>query len=427
MQDIRADALFIQGGRPLRGSIRVQGSKNGSLPVMSAAYLCGGRTALTHCPAITDVTCACEILRSLGCRVAHGDGTVSVDAEGAAGCRIPDDLMGRMRSSVIFLGSMLARTGCAELSQPGGCPLGPRPIGMHLDALRALGAEITESGNTVRCTARRLTGARVVLPFPSVGATENLLLAAATAQGETRLLCAACEPEIVELAHFLNACGAQIEGAGSPEIGIQGVNGLQGVRWRLESDRIAALTWLAAAAVTGGEVTVEDVPVEQLRSVLRVFALAGCRLTADERSVTLQAPDRLSPLGKLQTLPYPGFPTDAQAICMTMAALADGTSVFVENLFSERYHHCEGLCRMGAKIQRIDRVAVVEGVRSLKPARVCAADLRGAAALMLAAAAAEGSSVLTGIPHLERGYEHTDRILNRLGGCARLVKEPSGQ
>lgn len=407
--------MTITGGVPLSGKISVQGSKNGSLPVLAASLLCNGTTELEHCPEIDDTDTALEILRVLGCDTERVGKRIVIHSETASGDTIPDDLMRRMRSSVVFLGAILARQKRAVLSQPGGCPLGPRPIDMHLAALQTLGMSLEETNGCLVCTAERLTGSRIVLPFPSVGATENVLLAACTAEGQTQLLCAACEPEIVELSRFLNACGARIRGAGSSEIVIDGVPQLHGTTYRLESDRIVAATFLAAGAITGGSVEAQDIPPEQLRSILSVMGAVGCRVTEKERSVRVDAPEKLGPLGTLQTMPYPGFPTDGQAICMAMATVAAGTSVFVENIFSDRYKHCPELVRMGARIRRIDRLAVVEGVDTLYGADILAEDLRGGAALLLAALCARGKSRLSGLSHIARGYEKIGENLRSLG------------
>lgn len=408
--------LRVCGPNRLVGSLRVHGSKNGSLPILAASLLCGGETVLFNLPRIDDTAAALEIFRALGGSTRLESGAVVLCADGVCGTQIPDDLMQRMRSSVIFLGAILARTGEASLCCPGGCRLGPRPIDMHLAALAKLGVEIRQEGERLYCRAERLRGASILLPFPSVGATENLLLAACTAQGETLLQGAACEPEIIELAAFLNACGARIYGAGGSTIRVEGVPQLHGCTYRLEGDRIVAATYLAAAAVTGGDVELCDFSVPQIACVQRTLEKAGCLFCVSDRSVRMRAPDRLQGMGLVCTLPYPGFPTDAQAVLMAAAAKAEGVTRFEENIFSERYKHCAALTQMGARIRRFGRTAVVEGVGTLHGAEVTAVELRGGAALVLAALAAEGQSVIHGCSHICRGYENIAADLQSLGG-----------
>lgn len=411
--------LHIVGGTPLCGEIRIQGSKNGALPILAATLLCEGVCVLENCPAISDVLVAQEILASLGCHVVLQDNTLLIDATDASGYAISEDLMRRMRSSVIFLGAMLARCGRAVMTYPGGCQLGPRPIDLHLSALEKLGARVQELNGELHCRAERpLRGQTVVLSFPSVGATENILLAACTAEGETVIECAACEPEIVELASFLNRCGARISGAGGPVIRIEGVKRLHGCRYRLEGDRIVAATYLAGAAITGGEVLLTDFDPAQLNSVRQVLENAGCLTEAAARGLYLRAPRRLEAMGAIRTMPYPGFPTDAQAVMMAASTVAQGTTIFLETIFSERFKHCSELTRMGANIRVFERVAVVEGVSTLHGARVQAEELRGGAALAVAALAAEGETVVENVEFIERGYADLAGDLQRLGAVA---------
>ncbi|MBR5559195.1 MAG: UDP-N-acetylglucosamine 1-carboxyvinyltransferase [Oscillospiraceae bacterium] len=406
---------LIQGGTPLRGELAVHGAKNAALPVLAAALLCE-KSTIHNCPDLTDVAAARNILHYLGCSTTQQDGTVTVTFTQKGDHRIPDRLMRAMRSSIVFLGAVIGRYGMAEVSMPGGCELGPRPIDMHLAALRRLGVVIDESGGVLRCTTPNgLKGARITLPFPSVGATENVMLAACTAKGETCLSNAAREPEIVDLADFLNAAGADIRFAADGSILIHGVDKLIGCEHRVIPDRIAAATYLCAAAVTGGKITLTHLRADHLAAVLPVFEEAGCRMQYGQNTICLKAPERLTALGTVRTMPYPGFSTDAQSTMLAMAALAEGTSVFIETIFESRYKQVGELVRMGANIRVEGRVAVVEGVPKLKGAVMNCTDLRGGAALAVAALAAQGESRLCSIHHIARGYENFDLNLRKLG------------
>lgn len=406
---------LIKGGTPLRGELALHGAKNAALPILAAALLCP-KAVLHNCPDLTDVSAAQAILHYLGCTTARRGGTVEVTFGGGGDHRIPDRLMRAMRSSIVFLGAVIGRYGCAEVSMPGGCELGPRPIDMHLAALRRLGVQIDESGGLLRCTTPNgLHGARITLPFPSVGATENVILAASVAVGETCLSNAAREPEITDLADFLNAAGADIRFAADGSILIRGVKELHACEHTVIPDRIAAATYLCAAAVTGGEVTLTHVRPDHLAAVLPVFEDAGCTLRCGENSISLCAPQQLSGLGTVRTMPYPGFSTDAQSTVLSMAAVARGTSVFIETIFESRYKQVGELVRMGANIRVEGRVAVVEGVAELKGAQLSCTDLRGGAALAVAALGARGTSRLRGIHHIARGYENFDLNLQKLG------------
>lgn len=412
----------ICGGRPLRGELRVQGAKNSALPILAAALLAPGQSVIRNCPDLSDVTAALEILRLLGCRTVREGDAVLIDASQLTGCGIPDRLMREMRSSVIFLGALLARLGRAELSYPGGCELGPRPIDLHLAALRGLGAEITEEQGRLTCTqGQGLAGRELCLSIPSVGATENAMLAACGARGLTTIVGAAREPEIVDLQGFLRAIGAKVHGAGSSVITVEGGVPLHGGNYAVMGDRIVAATYLAAAASAGGTVEVTGVDYRHLSTVSAVLREAGCDVQSGAESIRLRRDGPLQGVRPVRTAPYPGFPTDAQAPLMAALTRGKGCTVFVENIFESRYRHVDELSRMGADIRVEGRVAVVYGVPRLHGAQVRATDLRGGAALAVAALGAEGRSELTGVHHIDRGYQSLEGDLSRLGAEIRRI------
>ncbi len=410
------EKLVVNGKRKLFGEIVVQGSKNSTLPIIAAAVLCEGEIVLHNCPDLTDVTAAVNILKHLGCKIRREDKTLIIDATSIYTFEISETLMHEMRSSIVFLGALLARTGKALLSTPGGCEIGVRPIDLHLKAMRELGVKINEENGNLFCEAEKgITGTEITLNFPSVGATENVMLAASLGKGRTILNNAAREPEIKNLADFLTLCGAKIFFAGEGKIIIDGVQKLHGCEFYVISDRIVAATYMAAAAVTGGELDVLDFPVNDISPVLPVFNSCGCRITADENNLHIKAPKRLKPMGTVRTMPYPGFPTDFQAPAMAMAAVADGTAIFIETIFESRYKHVPELKRMGANISVEGSVAVVQGVSRLTSANVYAGDLRGGAALVIASLAAEGKTQIFNLKHIDRGYENIEENLSGLG------------
>ena len=411
-------AYLVEGGRPLDGSVRIHGAKNSVLPILAACLLVPGECVVRNCPDLSDVTASLDILRHLGCAVRREGDAVIVDASAPTGWDVPDDLMREMRSSVIFLGAVLGRMGQADLCAPGGCELGPRPIDLHLAAMRSLGAVIAEAGGGLHCTGG-LRGADIVFSLPSVGATENSMLAAVAAEGDTTITNAAREPEIVDLQQFLCAMGADVHGAGSSVITIRGGKRLHGGAYAVMGDRIVAATYLAAAASAGGTVEVTGVDWRHLSTVTAVLAEAGCTLTSTPERILLRCQAPLRGVRPVRTAPYPGFPTDAQAPLMAALCKGTGCSVFVENIFESRYRHVDELCRMGAEIQVEGRVAVVYGVPRLHAAQVRSTDLRGGAALVVAALGAEGESIVTGIHHVERGYQDLPGDLRLLGASVR--------
>jgi UDP-N-acetylglucosamine 1-carboxyvinyltransferase len=328
---------------------------------------------------------------------------------------IPDRLMRRMRSSVIFLGAILARCGEAEMSYPGGCELGPRPIDLHLSALQTLGAAIEEHSGVLRCEAQKLRGAEIVLSLPSVGATENAILAACGAEGVTTIFNAAREPEICDLQDFLCAMGGDVRGAGSSTVTVTGGRRLHGCQHQVIADRIVAATYLAAAAGAGGDICLKDVQPRHLATVTAALQQAGCRITGDENTLRLESRGKLHSIPPVRTAPYPGFPTDAQAVLMAALLCSRGTTVFVENMFENRYRHVAELRRMGADVRPEGRVAVVCGVERLRGAQVHATDLRGGAALVVAGLQAEGITQVGTIHHIQRGYADIVGDLSQLG------------
>ena len=405
----------VTGGRPLAGEVRVHGAKNSALPILAATLLVRGESVIHNCPALTDIQTALDILSCLGCRVRRTGETVTVDAAHLTGAAIPDELMGRMRASVLFLGALLARQGEASACWPGGCALGRRPIDLHIRAFQALGAQVETRGEHLRLTAARLAGRRLSLPFPSVGATENAMLAACGCPGVTRISGAAREPEIEDLQGFLQAMGADIQGAGTSTVIIRGGAPLRPARYRVMGDRIAAATYLCAAAAAGGQVALTGVDPEHLRAVLTALEQAGCSVQTGPGEIALTSGGCLCAVPPVVTEPYPGFPTDAQAIFMAALAGGRGVTLFRENIFESRYGHVAQLRAMGADIQVEGREAIVTGAGGLHGADVRGGDLRGAAALVVAGVAARGETRVTGLAHIRRGYDGLDVGLRALG------------
>ena len=394
-----SEKIEILGGVPLRGRAPISGAKNSVLPILAATVMTGGRSEILNCPELSDVRASMRILRCLGCEAEYRDCAVTVRSDGLCGAQIPAELMREMRSSIIFLGAILARFGEARLCAPGGCDIGLRPIDLHLAAFREMGVHIDECGGVIRCKCPNgIRGADISLSFPSVGATENVMLAACAAKGRTR-------------------------GAGSAEIVIDGGARLSGCRHRVIPDRIAAGSFLAAGAITGGSVTAVGARAEHLRTVLPVFRAAGCEVSETSDGLRLDAPERLKAVNYIRTMPYPGFPTDLQAVVTACMCVADGVSIVRETIFENRYKHVPDLVRLGADIRLEDGVAVIRGARRLTGAQVTAADLRGGFALLLAGLAAEGKTTVFGVEHIDRGYENVCENLRRLGARIRRSRE----
>ena len=414
--------LIIEGKNRLSGEIEVQGAKNSSLPFLSSSILINSKTILHNFPDLSDVDAACRILSGLGAKCRRDSKTVTVDASGINGFEVPDKLMHEMRSSIVFLGAILGRLGKCRLSFPGGCELGPRPIDLHISALSKMGVTIKEEHGYLECSADKgLKGARLLLSFPSVGATENIMLAAVTANGITEIENAAREPEIVDLANFLIKCGAKIYGAGESTIRIEGVNKLTSCEHTVIPDRIVTVTYLCAAAITDSELTVTNASSRDISAVMPVFEQMGCKLYSFDDKIYINAKNEKKAVQTVRTLPFPGFPTDAQALIMAVTTKCKGASVFIENIFESRYKHVGELRRMGAKIKTEGRMAIVEGVPMLSGAKVSATDLRGGAALVLAGLSANGITEIDNIKHIDRGYENIEKNLKTIG--ARIKRE----
>ena len=416
-------AYLVEGGNRLQGTAWVHGAKNSVLPILAATILCPGESVVHNCPDLSDVRASIAILEHLGCRVERAGDTVTVDASALTGRDVPDALMREMRSSVIFLGAILARLGEAIMSFPGGCELGPRPIDLHLAAIRSLGAQVREQGGELHCSAAGgLAGCEITFSIPSVGATENAMLCACGAEGVTVICNAAREPEIVDLQAFLRALGADVRGAGTSVITVRGKKPLHGGEHTVMPDRIVAATLLTAVAAAGGEAELLGIDYRQLSTVTAVLTEAGCRIRSGSDSIHICREAPLRGVRPIRTAPYPGFPTDAQPPVMAALCQGTGTTVFVENMFESRYRHVDELSRMGADIRVEGKVAVVCGVERLHGAALQAADLRGGAALVVAALGAEGRSEITGLHHMDRGYYGLEDTLRGLG--ADIVRVP---
>lgn len=412
------EKIVVNGGKKLEGECKVQGSKNASLPIIGAAMLNSGENLLHMCPMLRDTITACKILQLLGCKTDWQEDVLIIDSSGFCNNEISKNLMNQMRSSIIFLGAILARCGEAKVYFPGGCDIGSRPIDLHIDALKKMGVGVNECGGQLYCkvNGNRMHGAEIFLSFPSVGATENILLAAVTAEGETVINNAAVEPEIEDLCNYLNKCGAKIFGGGTQVIRIEGVDSLKPCEYTIMPDRIVAATLLCGVAATGGEIFLKCVNVDNFSSVLPILSDMGCKVHVFGKSIFLKAKDFLvAPKQPIRTMPYPGFPTDLQPIMMALSCIADGTTIFVETIFENRFRHVPELKRLGASIRVEDRVAVVEGSRKLKGTCVYGTDLRGGAALIVAALAATGRTEIFKLCYVDRGYEKIEEQFSKLG------------
>lgn len=414
--------IRIEGGRKLGGSIRIHGAKNSVLPILAATLLHEGRSVIHDCPDLRDVETTFCILRKLGCEVRYENHTAYINAEGICGHQIPDELMREMRSSVVFLGAIIGRCGTARVSYPGGCELGARPIDLHLKAFREMGVSIVENHGYLECDTDGIRPCQINLAFPSVGATENIMLLATLAKGETVITGAAREPEIVDLQNFLNAMGAEIYGAGTDNIRICGVQHLHDAEHTVMPDRIVAATYANAAAVCGGDILLRNVVPAHMQAVIRTLEEAGCEISAESGGLRIKRKGDLLAVRNIRTMPYPGFPTDAQAPLMAAMCTAKGSSVFSETMFESRYKHVGELVRMGADIAVKETTAVVRGVKRLHGASVLSTDLRGGAALVVAGLAAEGITEVGAVSHIDRGYVSIENDLSALGANVKRVE-----
>lgn len=408
------ERIVIAGGRPLHGKVRIGGAKNAALPILGATLLTEAPCLIREIPNLTDVGVMRDILETLGAKVEVVGDLTTVEAAALTSLTVPENLMREMRSSIIVMGALLTRFGTVKVSQPGGCDIGSRPIDLHIKGLKELGAQINEKHGYITATCKRLHGASIHLDFPSVGATQNLMMAATLADGLTIITNAAKEPEIVDLQNFINSLGANIKGAGTDTIRIEGVEKLHGTDYTVIPDRIVAGTYLLAGAITGGKVTVLNVIPEHLESLLAKLREMGVQVDTKGDSVTVQAEHPLQAIDSLRTLPYPGFPTDLQAPMMALLCLANGTSIVTETVFESRFKHVNELKRMGANIKVNERTAIIKGVPALSSANVAATDLRAGAALVLAALAADGITVIGDVHHIYRGYIDLDENLRML-------------
>ena len=419
------EQLVIHGGNPLRGRVKIGGAKNAVLPIIAAALLGSrGVSVLDDVPALEDVYTISSVLRSLGVKADYAakEHRLTIDASRIETVSAPYELIRKMRASFLIMGPLLAREGHAEISLPGGCAIGTRPIDLHLKGFEALGAEIDITQGAIHASAPHgLKGARIYFDFPSVGATENVMMAASCAEGQTILENPALEPEIVDLANYLNVMGAHIRGAGTNQIKIDGVPGLKAAGYTIIPDRIEAGTYMVAAAMTGGDVFIENAISEHLKPVVAKLTEAGAQIEEDIAGIRVRADGSMKAID-LKTLPYPGFPTDMQAQFMAMLAVAEGTSVVTETVFENRFMHVDELVRMGAQIRVDGRTATVEGGRVLKGAAVRATDLRAGAAMVLAGLVAEGETRVGYIHHIDRGYDDLVAKLVALGADIRRTE-----
>ncbi|MDD3410077.1 MAG: UDP-N-acetylglucosamine 1-carboxyvinyltransferase [Eubacteriales bacterium] len=416
-------SLRIRGGRKLEGEMTVGCAKNAVLPIMAAAILAGEPAVLLDCPQLTDISHMADILRRLGCRVTWERRRMEIDPSAMNRHEMPDELAKKIRSSIFMLGPILARFRKATVTYPGGCEIGMRPIDLHLHGLRQLGVKIREEGGLIHCEGSDMRSGSVHFDYPSVGATENVMMAAVLLKGRTLLHNVAREPEIVDLQRFLNAMGASVTGAGTNTIAVEGVRSLGGVTYRPMPDRIVAGTVLAAVAVTGGSVRLHNAPCRDMVAIFNKLQEMGCAIEEKGTTAFLKAPDRLRAFVQLQTQPHPGFPTDMQVQMLALATLAKGTSIVSENVFENRFTHAGDLNRMGANIVVNGRTAIVQGVDALYGAHVTARDLRGGAALAIAGLRAGGETLVDNAGLIDRGYERLENMLGALGADIERIEQ----
>jgi len=416
------EAFVINGMQPLQGCVEISGAKNAVLPILAATAIHGGKYVLHNCPDIADVRYGAQILQTLGGQVTRVGNTLSVDTRELCRWTIPAGLMMKMRASVLFLGPLLARFGAAVLTMPGGCPLGRRPIDLHLQAVSSMGAAVTMLEEQICCCAASLHGCEIRFDFPSVGATENALMAAVRCRGTITIENAAREPEVCDLIAFLQAMGADIRGGGTSTITVCGGVPLHDADHTVMADRIETATYLCAAAGCGGEITLIGAEEDHLEPVVQVLRQAGCRICRQDGGLFLKSDGCLRAVGTIETAPYPGFPTDAQALVAAALLRAEGESRILETIFENRFAYIPWLRRLGAQIGLFGPCAVISGVEQLQAARLEACDLRAAAALVIAALQAKGESTIFGLKHLYRGYDNPEGKLLALGAGIRRIQ-----
>ena len=412
-------SYIIEGGKRLEGEEYVSGSKNASLPILASTILNAGTTKLYNVPNIRDTKITQEILKFLGCKVKKTKDKIEIDSKKIIKKEIPEHLMHQMRSTVILAGAILGRFKEVTFSYPGGCDIGARPIDLHLKSFEKLGINILENAGFIICKCDKIIGANIDLDFPSVGATENIILASVYAEGVTNITNAAMEPEIADLATCLNKMGAKIEGAGTSNIKITGVKKLKDISYNIMPDRIEAGSLLCMTAITGGKIRLNNVIPDHISPVLNKLEECGCKIKKEKRTVLLEAPKRLKAVD-IKTMPYPGFPTDMQSVFASMLTVSRGTSIVVENIFENRYKYMSELKKMGAKITIEGKTAVIKGVRKLAGTKVMSTDLRGGAALVTAGLVAKGKTEITNIEYILRGYEGLDKKLRNLGANIKI-------
>lgn len=422
------EKIIVHGGRKLNGTVRVEGAKNAVLPVLAASIIASeGKSVIHDVPPLADVETINQVLINLNAKVTYNNKTVTVDASQPLFTEAPFEYVRKMRASVLVLGPLLARFGHAKVALPGGCAIGSRPIDLHLKGFEAMGAKVNVGNGYVEvATEGRLSGAKIYLDMPSVGATENIMMAAALAEGKTIIENAAKEPEIVDLANYLNKMGAKIVGAGTETIKIIGVDKLYGVEHTIIPDRIEAGTYMAAAAITGGNVLIENAEIEHMRSIVSKMEEMGIRIFEEGNGVRVIGPKKLKPTD-IKTLPHPGFPTDMQSQMMALMLIAEGTSVITETVFENRFMHVEEFRRMNAKLKIEGRSVIVEGPSALQGAEVAATDLRAGAALILAGLCADGYTRVTELQHIDRGYVNITEKLAALGADIERVDDSKGR
>jgi UDP-N-acetylglucosamine 1-carboxyvinyltransferase len=414
---IKMGSFIIQGSNSLEGIVDIGGSKNAALPILASTVICGREYLLDNIPDIEDVRDMLEILRTMGCTVQYDNGVALIDTRGLNTYKVPEKLVRKIRSSIILMGAVLQRTGKVEIAFPGGCEIGLRPIDLHLKGLRKLGVEILEKSGLLVGSVHDSEGCEILLDYPSVGATENIMLFAVGVPGKTTIYNPAKEPEIVDLQNFLNACGYSVSGAGTGAISIEGkkIEDTDTVEYKIISDRIEAGTYLSAAASMKSKIYIRNIEKSHFKSITSIYEDAGCEIRETHGTIVIANNGRLNAIEKVTTQPYPGFPTDMQAQFMASMAVADGITIIEETVFDSRFKHVPELQKMGANITTIGRVAVIEGVERLYGAEVEAKDLRGGAALVIAALGAEGTTKVTNIHHINRGYEKFVNKLQNLG------------